>query len=243
MKIIELCGVPGSGKSTAHKICREKHPELFEGIKGWGDLYPSSKLQRAAIKGWTCFRVLFGLLDGEEKKLCDAVRNNEKGWLRYVSTAIALFGRIRKKAKSSEAGDIYLLDEGLVQQLSSAAFFSDLSISGKESEEGVFLPADIEYKALYFTCDRDECVRRVIQRGRMDRYGKSTEHMKELIEIKDRNLRFLMGYLNTGVTDIDSGRPADAVAEELAEIIEDVRGSFFPVPSEQKTSKGIRVIF
>jgi hypothetical protein len=91
-------------------------------------------------------------------------------------------------------------------------------------ENSDLFPPDIEYFAVYFYCDTDECANRVKDRGRRDRYGRSGERLKELVEIKDRNIRFLTELLGAKTVEIKTDVGASECAKELAGALRQMLG-------------------
>lgn len=133
MKVIELCGMPGCGKSTAFRAFKESYPEAAQKFKGQKDLYPKAKWMWAVLKLLCRVRIGLGLLDVNEKKLTELMNGDGKNVPVYKSKVLALYSRLKKYAATD---DCFILDEGLVQHMTSAFYHRNVKVPGYVKDMG-----------------------------------------------------------------------------------------------------------
>ena len=217
MKVIELCGMPGCGKSTAFRAFKESYPEAARKFKGQKDLYPKAKWMWAVLKLWCRVRIGLGLLDATEKKLTELMNGDGKNVPVYKSKVLALYLRLKKYADTDEC---FILDEGLVQHMTSA--FYQRSVKNIELKNAGFKKMDMpwEYEGIYFYCDLKEAVRRNRQRGRINRYNISDDNeLEKILLTKDRNIKAFMSLLCDDVSEIDTGASKKQCGERMKDIL------------------------
>ena len=217
MKVIELCGMPGCGKSTAFRAFKESYPEAARKFKGQKDLYPKVKWMWAVLKLWCRVRIGLGLLDATEKKLTELMNGDGKNVPVYKSKVLALYSRLKKYADTDEC---FILDEGLVQHMTSA--FYQRSVKNIELKNAGFKKMDMpwEYEGIYFYCDLKEAVRRNRQRGRNNRYNISDDsELEKILLTKDRNIKAFMSLLCDDVSEIDTEASKKQCGERMKDIL------------------------
>ncbi len=214
MRVIELCGMPGCGKSTAFKAFREAYPEAAGKYKSQNDLCHKSKWQWALAKRLCGLRIRLGLLDEREKRLMELMKGDGKKLMSYRSKVLALYRRLKKYSKSDLC---FILDEGLIQHVSSAFY------DGKAPAcEGGLPVIPWQYEAVYFYCDIGEAVRRNRQRGRKNRYNVSDEaELKRVLLTKASNIAVLLPVFCSRIRKIDTSMSKEECAKRLKEIIEE----------------------
>ena len=223
MILIELCGMPGCGKSTALRRMKEEYPDTAKGLKEWHDLYPRSRVLRFLIKRLYLLRLRMGSVSEADRAfirpVADALeRKGRKAsrMMRYMARALALYHRILLHRHEQK---VCLLDEGPVQQLSSALYAGEVSDAVPPVD--IFAGTGVEYVCIYFGCDIGECVRRNRQRDSSNRYNvEGDERLGELLRTKDHNIRFLMKYTGAKIYTIDTA----AAPEECARMLRDILG-------------------
>jgi thymidylate kinase len=213
--IVELCGIPGCGKSTAITLLGEKCPGLLEGKGTWRELYPRGKWKRRIYRGFHTLRLALGIRSSREKELMRALATTERGTFVYRARAVILFGLMMR------ARGQFVMDEGLVQQMSSAAYRQRLCLPKDMAPPG----SDIEggYVIIRFDCPVDECMNRNRKRGRSNRYNPDSDNeLRKVLEVKRDNLNLLTDMMGCRVFDIDTTQPPERCAGELEEILRSV---------------------
>ena len=241
MKVIELCGMPGCGKSTAFRTFKESYPEAVRKFKGQKDLYPKAKWMWAALKLWCRVRISLGLLDANEKKLTELMNGDGRNVPVYKSKVLALYSRLKKYADTDEC---FILDEGLVQHMTSAFYQRNVRVFGRAGDmdygddvnqtgdeahafdagiknEGIKkMEMPWEYEGIYFFCDLKEAVRRNRQRGRNNRYNISDDsELEKILLTKDENIKAIMSLLCDHVSKIDTGESRERCGELTRDIL------------------------
>lgn len=216
MRVIELCGMPGCGKSTAFKTFKKTYPEYAGKFKGQKDLYPKAKWMWAVLKLLCRIRIRLGLLDEQEKKLTELMRGDGKNVPVYKAKVLALFTRLRHFENTDHC---FILDEGLIQHMTSAFYLSRAKgvskLGGNEKIEMSW-----EYEGIYFYCDLKEAVKRNRQRGRNNRYNISDEsELEKVLLTKDHNIKELMPLLCDRVSRVDTDLSKEECAGRIREII------------------------
>lgn len=212
MKVFELCGMPGCGKSTAFRAFKESYPEAAQRFKGQKDLYPKAKWMWAVLKLWCRVRIGLGLLDATEKKLTELMKGDGKNVPVYKSKVLALYSRLKKYADTDEC---FILDEGLVQHMTSAFYQGSVKDAGIKK-----MKMPWEYEGIYFFCDSKEVVRRNRQRGRNNRYNISDDsELEKILLTKDENIKAIMSLLCDHVSKIDTGESRERCGELTRDIL------------------------
>jgi len=212
MKVFELCGMPGCGKSTAFRAFKESYPEAAQRFKGQKDLYPKAKWMWAVLKLWCRVRIGLGLLDATEKKLTELMKGDGKNVPVYKAKVLALYSRFKKYADTDEC---FILDEGLVQHMTSAFYQGSVKDAGIKK-----MKMPWEYEGIYFFCDPKEAVRRNRQRGRNNRYNISDDsELEKILLTKDENIKAIMSLLCDHVSKIDRGESRERCGELTRDIL------------------------
>lgn len=225
--IIELCGLPGCGKSTLFKELKKKWKE--EGEKE--PIYGREEVLKRNLAIRALDRVLFDKYSvGERKELIRIINDNarhDSDWeRRYIHRLLELTEGIRRME-----GKNLILDEGLIQYITSLAYGSHL-VAGEGLDNLIkkVFPKNVEYYIINCNIPVETSIERVRERNRKnDRYDVGNEETrKKLMSVKKENIDILLNskvlknknILNLNMTDasdknaetvwefVNSGRPA-----------------------------------
>lgn len=189
--IIELCGLPGCGKSTLSKELLR----IWRGEAEGETVYDREDVLKKNLALRAMDRVLFDKWSGgQRKELIKIIYKNAKhdsDWeRRYVHRLLELTEGIRRKCNEN-----IFLDEGLIQYITSLSYVNPL-MPGDELEcliERVF-PDNIDYYVVNCEIPVEIAMKRVKQRNRKnDRYNVDIADMqKELMNVKKENICVLL---------------------------------------------------
>ena len=189
--IIELCGLPGCGKSTLSKELLKKWRAEAAGET----VYDREDVLKRNLAFRAVDRALFDKCSvGKRKELIEIIHKNarhDSDWeRRYIHRLLELTEGMRRKSNEN-----IFLDEGLIQYITSLAYSNPL-IPGEELEcliERVF-PDDTDYYIINCDISVETAIARVKQRNRRnDRYAVDNEKMqKKLMSVKKENIDILL---------------------------------------------------
>lgn len=194
MRIIELIGIPGCGKSTLVK-------ELLKDLTTTGNIVVDRKSISAVIDfmwkhRWSipiiaiCFYIFTGnfRLKHALIKYMLAFPKNDFS----VMYAMYVYIIYRFVSKNNNAEVVMLLDEGIIQFLSSIAHDIPIEQSSQILQLSKQLK-DIIANTIYVQCGIpiEDAVQRIKLRDKRDRFSYSS-HLKDLLRIKQTNLIFLL---------------------------------------------------
>lgn len=206
--IVELCGLPGTGKSTLADDINKRI-----GLKNRTSLLQLDhmlsfkwKVIKYSNKDW--------ILTKEEKRLyrfaceytnCDSL---------YIYRLLNIYRAIKKHNKN----DVYLLEEGPIQYLSSIAYDINL-VETDLLNQAVNTMTEQERVVILCECPMDIIVSRIRNRHKKsDRYYfDDTVKMKKLLQLKKENINFLLKHYNGSVYYLDMTK---SVSDNLNRIIQ-----------------------
>lgn len=224
MTIIELCGTPGCGKSTTLKAFKKKYPDLAAKLLDYKSIYPPTAMLRGFSKRLNMFRVkLFGMLpfvlSKEEKTIYSFMRENDDKNCLYIAKTIGIYKGLKNNFSSSKT---LVLDEGIIQHLSSGAY--ERSLTGIKSLVPVFESLqNVNYVCIRFSCDEENVVKRIAGRHNGKRYDiADKKRLLQLLYIKNTNIDQLIEMSCFKVRSLDTQKSPEENAEAIAEIIKEI---------------------
>lgn len=221
MTIIELCGTPGCGKSTTFKAFKNKYPALVGTLGDFKNIYPPSALLRGIVKRWYFVKTkyLTFLLNKEEKKIGRFMAENEDKKGLYFAKTLAIYNGIKRNAGSKKT---VLLDEGIIQHLSSASFSKQ--ICALKELDSVFMSLrDVKYICIRFQCDQELTAERIAHRHNGKRYDIADKaQLLKALAIKDNNIDELLSRSGFEVKYIDTKNTPEDNAQIIAGVIEEL---------------------
>lgn len=209
--IVELCGLPGTGKSTLADDISKKI-----GVKNRTSLLQLDhmlnfkwKVVKHSSKDW--------ILTEEEKKLyrlsCEYTNHDSL----YIYRLLNIYRSIKKH----NIKDVYILEEGPIQYLSSIAYDTNL-VETALLNQAVNIMTKHERVVILCECPMDIIVSRIRNRHKKsDRYNfDDTAKMKKLLQLKKENIAFLLKHYNGSVYYLDMTK---LVSDNLNRLIQILR--------------------
>jgi hypothetical protein len=210
--IIEFCGFPGAGKSTLvdeieNRIAAKDRKEL---LKLDHKLKYFWRVIRFSKKDW--------LLNRDEKFLY-------RFSVRYPDCDLLFVYRLLKLYRSMQMHkqeEIYLLDEGPIQYLTSIAYESEFEDTASLKQAANMMLRS-EKIVFFCECPLDIVVERIRQRDRKnDRYNIADEsRLRELLAVKISNIRFLLKYYEGPVYYLDMEAPLSVNVEKVMQVLKE----------------------
>lgn len=184
MRIIELCGIPGAGKSTLIKNLKQSNPDITFLTRD--DILCQNKLIRHYN---TFFQLVLCKIGFEWKELKPIYRFISEYPNHEIIFEVRLIDLFRKLRKRRNRNEVILLEEGPIQYLSSIPFDVRLKNSENLYDSVDLLDAE-KYIIVDCQCEIDTSITRLKHRSKgSDRYSnKSNEELKQLLEVKRNNL-------------------------------------------------------
>ena len=209
--IVEFVGLPGCGKSSVAKavVAALKKENVIERAELTRHLYRMLRRPRVLFKA-----ILFFLMApthwGVKKSVCDVLRayplNRER--LIYALIFVRFYKNLVKKMKR---GKIIVLDEGLVQFISSIPHETPLQTNDALSALLGRMNA-ITRRTLFVECDLplEDVVGRLRKRNQDDRFSRvADDHaLRALLRMKKRNLDALTRDVALNKLTLDMKQPA-----------------------------------
>ena len=226
MMVIELCGNPGSGKSTIAK-------ELIKHLASKGFTIMDARKPYDSYHGFlrTFIKYRIALLyriDKEARKvyrmMCrfsseNSMEQNDK-WARRFQRLAYIYSWAQGKT------DFLIVDEGPIQYLTSFFYLSEItSIPEKLKTDILSRFYDFDQCLLSISVPVEENVIRIMRRGKNnDRFNSdSVEETTRLLALKNRNVQNVIRILGLEhVHTIDNSSDIERAVNEAASAIDDV---------------------
>ena len=226
MKVIELCGNPGSGKSTiakklieqlkaeGHSVINARMP--YNHYQGLLRLYIKNKIAFMYRKDKAAKKLYRQLLEFTQNNRAE---ENDK-WATKFQRLSYVYSWAHDKC------DYLIADEGPIQYLTSFYYQSLITgIPEKVKQEIVSRFYSTEYCILSVSVPIEENVRRIRNRGRAnDRYIQGTaEETKRLLETKNGNVQNVISLLGLErIYSIDNSGNIDTAIKDAIDAVHEI---------------------
>lgn len=215
--IVELCGLPGAGKSTladdiSKRIMVKNRTSLLQ-------LDHTLKYKWKVIK----FTGRDSVLTEDEKNLYRFSREYTNYDSKYIYRLLNIYRAIKKHNKN----DIFLLEEGPIQYLSSIAYDTNL-VEAASLNQAINIMTAHESVVIVCECPMDIIVNRIQDRKKKgDRYNfDDTIKMKELLQFKKENINFLLKHYYGSIYYLDMTKPISENLNRLMQILREENAIF-----------------
>lgn len=222
MTIVELCGIPGCGKSTTLRAFKNKYPDMALKLLDFKAIYPPTKVLRGLSKRMNQLKVKMadlipGLLSSDERLIQSFMGENEDKGL-YLAKAIGVYNGVKNNHLKS---GVVILDEGIIQHLSSAGFEEELT--GCDKLKPIFDKLkNTDYICLSFTCSEEIVAKRITDRHNGKRYDISDrERLLKLLSYKRSGIEKLIEISGFKKIYIDTQKCPEENADIIAGLLKD----------------------
>lgn len=218
MTIIELCGLPGCGKSTlCGNIMEELKLHDVDNVYGRNDVmryrygFFSKILNRLRL--YRCSPFIL-------HKLIKAYTIDITSDPRYVKRLVRLFAGLNKLSEDNNV-DVVLLDEGIVEHVVSLAY--GVKILDNETLQELMKLMFTSYNVIVINChiDIDESIRRIKTRNKKNaRYDyANSDDIKRLFEFKKNNIDTVLNHFHGKRIDLDMNASQDEALTQFYKFI------------------------
>lgn len=204
MIIIELCGVPGCGKSTL--ISHYQQNMIEKRLLKREDLFHSSKILRNILIRYEIL-LYKSFRQKQEVGVFKALFDVFPDASTHSKVRIEdLYKRIYKLKRQE---GVLLLEEGPIQYLSSLSLNDHISI-GKEVRDYWSLYNDFEYHVVYCACDNETSIARLQNRNKAaGYYDAKKDSIDALLNVKRDNIRTIIDALPQKYLELDMKNPVE----------------------------------
>lgn len=214
--IVELCGVPGAGKSTLLNKLISKNQSVK--VYTREDVYDRRKIERTIRYFIAKF---IGV--GPDIKLYKIIKTLSQQYPscteRYEKR---LFGLIIVLKCSRDK--LIILEEGLIQYVSSIAYEEELSINEAFNDMMSIIRTFEKYKIVFCDLDTEECIARIKKRNKEgDRYNlEDYTRITKLLELKKGNIKRVIESMHISeacILEINTKETLDENVKKLQQFV------------------------
>ena len=195
--IIELCGLPGCGKTTlANELIRYINDnELLTDVFDRQKLLKRNNYFRRVIRRFNQ-RLYKFFLNGKNRKNLDLIyktaMHDSLAESKYIFRLMEISRAINKNTNNN-----YVLDEGIIQYISSLSYKkSILDNENTNTLLSTLLPHREDYYIIYCSLPVEQTIKHLKKRNRKqkhDRYNiEDTELQQKLLDIKKQNIEIIL---------------------------------------------------
>lgn len=216
--IIELCGIPGAGKTTISEYIKRKIEEVSNNnVLSRNDLMNSDSIRNYTrwinkVYPYFCFEKSEAIIRSFAKQYPDCDRA-------YIIHALILAKALNTNYDSSKC---YMLDEGPIQFLTSIPHDKLIESNNilYELKSSSLSKSDV---IIYCKCDYDVVAERIVKRNREgDRfYFEDATKIINLLKTKDNNIKKIIDTLSNSnkIFTLDCNKSIDNIYIQIDKII------------------------